>query len=332
MPHDTGWNPRFATRRSIRSSGRLWRTSSCPRLIGPTLNGEDGCIRIGGCQCAISSSSGRDLRVCPRRLPRSAAISTTRCSSRACWSIRFRAFRRRWCSSRRRSCSRSAACRSSRRTRSRRASKRSAITGTWSTPSICRLPSTKRCVSRFRPSTARDRRGADEPMVFALETRSSRGVRRVRHARKVILAIGYYDQPNMLSVPGEDLPHVQPLLQRAAPLLSPARGRSSAAATRRRNRRSSVSRRRARHAGAPGAGAEVDDQVLGASGHREPDQGRIDRGAVQHLREGDSADVGRRDDRDRRRPPRGGAARRRGVPADGLSRRLGSDGARGRSS
>jgi thioredoxin reductase (NADPH) len=32
--------------------------------------------------------------------------------------------------------------------------------------------------------------------------------RRVRHARAVVLAIGYYDLPNRLNVPGEDLPHV----------------------------------------------------------------------------------------------------------------------------
>lgn len=44
--------------------------------------------------------------------------------------------------------------------------------------------------------------------VFAVETRSNRGVRRVRHARNVIMAIGYYDHPVMLGVPGEDLPHV----------------------------------------------------------------------------------------------------------------------------
>jgi thioredoxin reductase (NADPH) len=47
-----------------------------------------------------------------------------------------------------------------------------------------------------------------EDAVFAVETRSSRGVRRVRHARSVIMAIGYYDQPNMLNIPGEDLRHV----------------------------------------------------------------------------------------------------------------------------
>ena len=44
--------------------------------------------------------------------------------------------------------------------------------------------------------------------VFAVESLSARGVRRVRHARFVVLAIGYYDHPVRLGVPGEDLPHV----------------------------------------------------------------------------------------------------------------------------
>ena len=48
--------------------------------------------------------------------------------------------------------------------------------------------------------------GPDEP--FAVESRTSRGVTRIREARNVVLAMGYYTQPNMLNVPGEDLPHV----------------------------------------------------------------------------------------------------------------------------
>jgi thioredoxin reductase (NADPH) len=48
----------------------------------------------------------------------------------------------------------------------------------------------------------------DRETLFAVETRSSRGVRRVRHARHVLFAIGYYDHPVMIRVPGEDLPHV----------------------------------------------------------------------------------------------------------------------------
>jgi thioredoxin reductase (NADPH) len=49
---------------------------------------------------------------------------------------------------------------------------------------------------------------AREDEAFAVETRSGKGVRRVRHARFVVMAIGYYDHPVMIGVPGEDLPHV----------------------------------------------------------------------------------------------------------------------------
>jgi thioredoxin reductase (NADPH) len=45
--------------------------------------------------------------------------------------------------------------------------------------------------------------------AFAIETRTVRGLRRARHARAVVLAMGYYDHPNMLGVAGEDLPHVR---------------------------------------------------------------------------------------------------------------------------
>ena len=44
--------------------------------------------------------------------------------------------------------------------------------------------------------------------VFAVTTQTNRGVKRVRLARAVVLAIGYYDLPNYLRIPGEDLPHV----------------------------------------------------------------------------------------------------------------------------
>jgi thioredoxin reductase (NADPH) len=61
-----------------------------------------------------------------------------------------------------------------------------------------------------------------EDDVFALATRTSCpsassghpepvegwGVERVRYARNVLMAIGYYDHPNLIGVPGEDLPHV----------------------------------------------------------------------------------------------------------------------------
>ena len=48
----------------------------------------------------------------------------------------------------------------------------------------------------------------EETGVFAIETRSDTGVRHIRHSRNVIFAIGYFDHPNYLGVPGENLPHV----------------------------------------------------------------------------------------------------------------------------
>lgn len=44
-------------------------------------------------------------------------------------------------------------------------------------------------------------------VVFDVRSRAA-GEVRVRRARAVILATGYFDQPNRLGVPGEDLPHV----------------------------------------------------------------------------------------------------------------------------
>lgn len=44
--------------------------------------------------------------------------------------------------------------------------------------------------------------------VLEVSSTGERGDERVRRARAVILAVGYYEQPNRLNVPGEDLPHV----------------------------------------------------------------------------------------------------------------------------
>jgi thioredoxin reductase (NADPH) len=53
--------------------------------------------------------------------------------------------------------------------------------------------------------------------VFAVETCSSRGVHRVRHARTLVLAIGYFDHAVRLGIPGEDLPHVTHYYREAHP-------------------------------------------------------------------------------------------------------------------
>jgi thioredoxin reductase (NADPH) len=63
-------------------------------------------------------------------------------------------------------------------------------------------------VERVRPTEA-----------GALEVRSTdeRRGERVRRARAVVLATGYYDQPNRLNVPGEELPHVSHFYEQAHP-------------------------------------------------------------------------------------------------------------------
>jgi bacillithiol disulfide reductase len=43
---------------------------------------------------------------------------------------------------------------------------------------------------------------------FAVKSRNADGEECTRHARNLVFATGYYDHPNYLGVPGEDLPHV----------------------------------------------------------------------------------------------------------------------------
>ena len=56
-----------------------------------------------------------------------------------------------------------------------------------------------------------------EDGIFVVTTRGERGVTRVREARAVVMAIGYYDLPNHLGIPGEDLPHVSHYYTEAHP-------------------------------------------------------------------------------------------------------------------
>jgi thioredoxin reductase (NADPH) len=43
---------------------------------------------------------------------------------------------------------------------------------------------------------------------FTVATKTERGIEAKYHARKIAVATGYYDLPNLLCVPGENLPHV----------------------------------------------------------------------------------------------------------------------------
>jgi thioredoxin reductase (NADPH) len=63
-------------------------------------------------------------------------------------------------------------------------------------------------VALFEKVLGVEREGIGAGAIFAITSRSRLGVTRVREARAVVLAMGYYDRPNLLGVPGEDLPHV----------------------------------------------------------------------------------------------------------------------------
>lgn len=56
--------------------------------------------------------------------------------------------------------------------------------------------------------TGIEREAHGRDTVFVVESRTPRGVTRARQARAVVLAMGYFEHPNLLGVPGEDLPHV----------------------------------------------------------------------------------------------------------------------------
>jgi thioredoxin reductase (NADPH) len=49
-------------------------------------------------------------------------------------------------------------------------------------------------------------RGRDD--AFVVVTHDQQSARHEYHGRKIIIATGYYDRPNPLGIPGEDLPHV----------------------------------------------------------------------------------------------------------------------------
>ena len=63
----------------------------------------------------------------------------------------------------------------------------------------------ERVVSIEKEASEAGRAGEE---LFVVTTERGNGARRVHEARSVVLAIGYYDHPNYLGVPGEDLPHV----------------------------------------------------------------------------------------------------------------------------
>ena len=109
----------------------------------------------------------------------------------------------------------------------------------------------------------------------------------VRRAANVVFATGYYDHPNRLDVPGEDLPHVAHYYTEAhgyyRKQVVVVGGKNSAAIAALELYRAGahvtlVHRRRA---------AQRLHQVLDPPGHREPHQGGLDPGPLRDLRDRD---------------------------------------------
>jgi hypothetical protein len=166
--------------------------------------------------------------------------------------------------------------------------------------------------------------------VFLVDTRSHLGVRRTRRGRAVILAMGYYDAPNLLHVPGEDLPHVTHYYVEAHPYYRQrvviVGGKNSAAEA-----ALDLFRNGAHVAGASRRHARRLDQVLGAAGHRQSHQRGVDSRPVRHPRAGNSAHrggaLGRVDHPGRRGSAADRLSRGSGIPAP--RRRGGQRGIRG---
>ena len=138
--------------------------------------------------------------------------------------------------------------------------------------------------------TAVNAAGDGDDRLFEVETRSARGHVRVREARAVVLAMGYYGRPNLLGIPGEDLPHVTHYYGEAHPVLPPAGGDRRRQELRLRSGARTAPRRRARDARASRRGVGRLGEVLGAARHREPHQGGLDRRPVLNRGRGDPSD------------------------------------------
>jgi thioredoxin reductase (NADPH) len=72
-------------------------------------------------------------------------------------------------------------------------------------------------VSLEQPVHSIARCGEGPDAVLEVRSADSDGRERIQHARAVVLAVGYYDQPNLLGVSGENLPHVQHFYKEAHP-------------------------------------------------------------------------------------------------------------------
>jgi putative YpdA family bacillithiol system oxidoreductase len=109
---------------------------------------------------------------------------------------------------------------------------------------------------------------------FVVHTTNIHGHEREYRARKLILATGYYDRPNYINVPGENLPKVMHYYREPHPFFNLNVLVVGAKELSRDCRAGIVASRRARDDGASRAGNFAVGEVLDQARHREPHQGR----------------------------------------------------------
>jgi hypothetical protein len=166
--------------------------------------------------------------------------------------------------------------------------------------------------------------------TFAVLAVDEVGEVRTYRARGCMLATGYFDNPNRLTVaggraamlfggpdlpdvPGCDLPHVELPLRRGAPRLRPRRRRRRRRQRRGRRRARPLPPRRPRDDGAPRRRLQALPQVLDPPEPREPHQGGLDPGRAARPRARDHARARARGTHAARRPRRSGSSCRRAA-------------------
>ena len=132
---------------------------------------------------------------------------------------------------------------------------------------------------------------AGEDGAFVTHATDAHGCPHQYASKKVILATGYYDVPNLLNVPGEDLPKVIHYYKEAHPYYNHdvlVVGAKNSAGDRRAG---TVVDRRARDAGASRRGDSPAGEILDQAEHRESHQERRDPGVLPLARGGDRRTV-----------------------------------------
>ena len=109
-----------------------------------------------------------------------------------------------------------------------------------------------------------------EDLNFTIRTRDAFDREHRYATRKVVVATGYYDLPNMMNIPGEDLPKVMHYYNDPHPYYGLDVARHRRQKLRRHRRPRALASRRTRHRGLSRLRHAASHQVLDSPRHRKP--------------------------------------------------------------